>query len=242
MGTSHHHQVSRLGDEEAPIWAIGHHADSASPSKFQNALVAQFPEGSEDGVAVHAKDGREVARWWKSVAGADLPIRNGAPESGPDRPDRSLYSVVKLTRGSGDTMEDATPPTPYLHCPGTAREVLNFYGHVFDCSVQLHTFQDFNRADGPADAIAHGGLTNGPVRLFAADVAGDDLPFRCEGLMFSLLGTADPSTLRDWFSRLSEGGRVVDNLQARPWGASDGQVVDRYGLHWLIGYEESDPG
>jgi hypothetical protein len=23
----------------------------------------------------------------------------------------------------------------------------------------------------------------------------------------------------------------------RPWGASDGQVIDRYGLHWLIGFE-----
>jgi PhnB protein len=39
-------------------------------------------------------------------------------------------------------------------------------------------------------------------------------------------------------SRLSEGGRVVDDLQVRPWGASDGQVVDRYGLHWLIGFED----
>jgi len=28
----------------------------------------------------------------------------------------------------------------------------------------------------------------------------------------------------------------MDELQTRPWGASDGQVIDRYGLHWLIGY------
>jgi PhnB protein len=56
-------------------------------------------------------------------------------------------------------------------------------------------------------------------------------------MMLSLLGTADASRLRQWFSRLAEGGRVVDELQERPWGASDGQVVDRYGLHWLIGFE-----
>ena len=31
--------------------------------------------------------------------------------------------------------------------------------------------------------------------------------------------------------------RVVDDLQKRPWGAWDGQVVDRFGLHWLIGFE-----
>lgn len=136
-------------------------------------------------------------------------------------------------------MPDATPPTPYIHFPGTAREALTFYAGVFGCSTQLHTFEEFNRTDGPGDAIAHGYLVDGPVRLFAADVAGDERPVRCEGMMLSLLGTAEPSTLKDWFARLSDGGRVVDDLQARPWGASDGQVVDRYGLHWLIGFEDA---
>jgi PhnB protein len=130
-----------------------------------------------------------------------------------------------------------TDPKPYILLPGTAREALTFYGDVFGCSVQLHSFAEFNRADGPADAIAHGYLMGGPVALFAADVAGDERPLRSEGLMLSLLGTVDPPTLRTWFSRLSEGGRVVDDLQKRPWGASDGQVIDRYGLHWLIGFE-----
>jgi PhnB protein len=134
-------------------------------------------------------------------------------------------------------MTYSTPPAPYLHFPGTAREALAFYAHVFGGSVQLHTFEEFNRTDGPAEAIAHGYLKGSPVQLFAADAAGDQLPLRCEGLMLSLLGAADASTLKDWFARLSEGGRVVDDLQVRPWGASDGQVIDQYGLHWLIGFE-----
>jgi PhnB protein len=128
-------------------------------------------------------------------------------------------------------------PTPYLHFPGTAREALTFYGEVFDCDARLHTFAEFQRTDGPAGAIAHGYLTGGPVVLFGADVAGDEPPFRSEGLMLSLLGTAEAPTLRTWFSRLSEGGRVVEALRPRPWGATDGQVVDRFGLHWLVGFE-----
>ena len=131
---------------------------------------------------------------------------------------------------------------PYIHFPGTAREALTFYGDVFGSEVQLHTFAEFNRAGGPADAIAHGYLVDGPVILFGADVAGDEPPVRSEGLMLSLLGTASPATLRSWFSRLSEGGRVVDDLRMKPHGASDGQVIDRYGLHWLLGFgdEETD--
>jgi PhnB protein len=87
-------------------------------------------------------------------------------------------------------------PTPYLHFRGTARDALTFYGDVFGCAVQLHTFEEFNRTDGPADAIAHGYLVEGPVALFAADVTDGEPTFRCEGMMLSLLGTAAPSTLR----------------------------------------------
>jgi PhnB protein len=131
-----------------------------------------------------------------------------------------------------------TDPTPYVLFPGTARETLTFYGDVFGCAVELHTFAEFKRTDGPAESIAHGGLTEGPVALSGADVAGDERPVRTEGMMLALLGTADSSTLGTWFSSLSDGGRVVDDLQKRPWGASDGQVIDRHGLHWLIGFEE----
>lgn len=131
-------------------------------------------------------------------------------------------------------------PTPYLLFAGTAREALTFYAATFGCATELHTFAEMGRSDGPGDAIGHGYLTGGPVRLFAADVAGDEQPFRSEGLMFSLLGTAAPSVLRQWFARLSEGGQVIDDLQRRPWGASDGLVVDPFGVRWLIGFEQDE--
>ena len=130
-----------------------------------------------------------------------------------------------------------TAPAPYIRLPGTAREALAFYGDVFGSEVRMHTLEEFNRTDGPSDAIAHGYLVDGPVSLFACDVSGGEASVRCEGMMLSLLGTATPATMRSWFTRLAEGGRVVADLETRPWGASDGQVVDKYGLHWLIGFE-----
>ena len=133
-----------------------------------------------------------------------------------------------------------TAPTPYLHFRGDARGALTYYADVFGCAVQLNTFDDFDRTDGPADAIAHGSLVDGPVALFAADLTDDEPAFRSQGLMFALLGTADPATLRAWFAGLAEGGRIVDDLQTRPWGATDGQVIDRFGVHWLIGFEADE--
>jgi PhnB protein len=128
--------------------------------------------------------------------------------------------------------------TPYIHFPGTAREALSFYSGVFSGRTQLHTFAEFGVTDGPADAIAHGYLVDAQVSLYAADATGEQAAFQAQGLMLSLLGTAEAPTLRRWFTGLADGGTVIDELQRRPWGAFDGQVVDRYGLHWLIGFED----
>jgi len=132
-------------------------------------------------------------------------------------------------------------PALYLHLPGTASEALEFYQGVFGGETSAATFAEFERTDGPASAIAHGTL-RGAVDLYVSDAGEQDEPFSARGLMVALLGTAEPTTLRTWFVALSEGGEVLDPLQRRAWGASDGQVRDRYGVRWLVGYEHgTDP-
>ena len=126
--------------------------------------------------------------------------------------------------------------TPYLLFPGNAEEALYFYQSVFGGNLVLNTYAEFARTDGPADSVAHAMLT-GPVTLFAADAGADEDAVHIVGAMFSLLGTVEPDELTRWFELLSEGGRVIDALQPRPWGAHDGTVVDRFGIKWLIGYE-----
>ena len=130
--------------------------------------------------------------------------------------------------------------TPYIHFQGDARHALEFYADVFGGATQLHTFKEFSRTDGPPEAIAHGFLKNSSITLYGADAGSGEPVFRAQGIMLSLLGTAEPATLREWFGKLANGGEVVDALQRRSWGAFDGQVIDRYGLHWLIGYEDEE--
>lgn len=132
-------------------------------------------------------------------------------------------------------------PGIYLHFPGTARTALHAYREIFGGELELHTYADFGRVDGPGEAIAHGGL-RGPVDLFGADAAPGEPSVRTEGVMLALLGAADPETLRGWFSALAEDGEVLDDLQRRAWGDWDGQVRDRFGLTWLIGFQPDDDG
>ena len=126
--------------------------------------------------------------------------------------------------------------TPYLHFPGSTREALEFYQGAFGGDIHLNTYAEFNRTDGPAEAIAHG-MLRGPVELYAADAGPGDVPVNVQGVMFSLLGTAEPDELKAWFDALAVGGRITAPLQQRPWGDYDGIVIDRYGITWLIGYE-----
>ena len=129
-----------------------------------------------------------------------------------------------------------TAPLVYLSFTRPAREALGFYADVFGGELTLHSYEDFGRTDGPPDAVAHGVL-DGVVALAGSDAAAGEPTVRFEGLMLSLLGTADPEVLHTWFDRLCEGGSRIDPLTSKPWGASDGQVTDRHGLRWLIGYE-----
>lgn len=127
-------------------------------------------------------------------------------------------------------------PLIYISFPGTAREALGFYRDVFGGELSLHSFEELGRTDGPPNAVAHGVL-DGVVALAGSDAATGEQPVRVQGLSLSLLGTAEPAVLHEWFDKLCVGGTAVDPLVQRPWDGSDGQVTDRHGLRWLIGYE-----
>ncbi len=132
-----------------------------------------------------------------------------------------------------------TAMTLYIWFPGNAREALQRYHEVFGGDLELHTYAEFGRDDGPADAIAHGILA-GPVALYGCDAAAGEEALAMRGASVALLGTADAPTLTRWFDALAEGGTVLDPLQARGWDASDGQLIDRFGLRWLIGFEHAE--
>ncbi len=55
-----------------------------------------------------------------------------------------------------------------------------------------------------------GYLSEGPVALYGADVAGDEPAFRSEGMMLALLGTTAPSTLRHWFAVSAKAAGLPD--------------------------------
>jgi len=128
---------------------------------------------------------------------------------------------------------------PYLNFRGRAREAMEFYQSVFGGELAVNTFGDFHASEDPAeqDLIMHAQLETASGYLFM----GSDTPSRMEyepgvnNSSVSLSGEAsDEAELSGYFTKLGDGGEILQPLEAAPWGASFGMLKDKFGITWLV--------
>jgi PhnB protein len=132
----------------------------------------------------------------------------------------------------------ATRLNPYISFRDSAKDAMAFYHSVFGGELTSSTFGEFQVSDDPSesDRIMHSMLVspNGLV-LMASDT-----PNRMEfnpgtNITVSLSGEAsDDAELRGYWEKLSAGGDIMMPLETAPWGDSFGQLVDQFGIGWLI--------
>jgi len=123
---------------------------------------------------------------------------------------------------------------PYLGFDGNAREAMEFYRSVFGGELTMNTHGEFGN-DDPAfrDKIMHARLdtTDGYTLMGADMMPGASAP---SGDAFSVSVTGDDPKLREYFDRLAEGGQVSVKLEKQMWGDEFGQLVDRFGVAWMV--------
>jgi PhnB protein len=126
---------------------------------------------------------------------------------------------------------------PYISFRGTAREAMEFYQSVFGGELDLSTFSDFQMpgvGEDEADLIMHGQLeAPGGMTLMGADTpSGMELP---EGSSITISLSGDDETeLRGYWDKLADGGTVTLPLEVAPWGDAFGQLVDKFGVSWMV--------
>lgn len=129
---------------------------------------------------------------------------------------------------------------PYLSFRGHCEEAFTFYASCL--GGQLGPI--FRYAGSPLadqvppdwqDKVMHGSLTVGGQVLMGADLA-PQLYEESKGysLSIQIANTADAERM---FSDLSRDGRVTMPLQQTFWASRFGQVVDRFGIPWVINCE-----
>lgn len=133
---------------------------------------------------------------------------------------------------------------PYLNFSGKTEEAFNFYKSVFGGEfLVMQRFGDTphgaNMPDDEKNCIMHVALPIGQNILMGTDALesqGHTLTF---GNNFSIaISPESMDEAKKLFDGLAVGGNVQQPLEKMFWGAWFGMLTDKFGLQWMINYEE----
>ncbi len=100
------------------------HGDTAAPTKLEQTLLAQEPQGAKDRVGVHAQHRGQVAGGWEPLSGLGLAVGNGTTDLGCHlRVQRRRFRPVK-----GDTEHSASETSISDVRPSPAAETVATMG------------------------------------------------------------------------------------------------------------------
>ena len=128
----------------------------------------------------------------------------------------------------------ASKLNPYIGFNGNARQAFEFYQQVFGGELAVNTFGEFGAPDTEdGDKIMHAMLETPQ----GYTLMGSDTPSHSDfqpGTNISVSLSGDDDSLRDVFTKLSEGGTVTMPLEKQMWGDEFGMVTDQFGVSWMI--------
>ncbi len=124
---------------------------------------------------------------------------------------------------------------PYLRFVDNARAAMTFYQSVLGGDLRVSTFGEFGDADAPeASGIMHAQLTTpGGFTLMASDTPPGMGKPDVGGFAISLSGV-EGDELRGYWEGLSDGATIDVPLEKQMWGDEFGQLVDRFGVTWMV--------
>ncbi|MEO6550668.1 MAG: VOC family protein [Ferruginibacter sp.] len=134
---------------------------------------------------------------------------------------------------------------PYLNFNGNTEEAFNFYKSVFGGEfVFLQRFKDTPHGDNmnaaDKEKIMHIALPIGESTLLMATDTLESMGQTLKvGTNFSLaISPESEEEANEFFKSLSEGGQVSMPLEKMFWGAYFGMLTDKFGVQWMVNYEE----
>jgi len=133
---------------------------------------------------------------------------------------------------------------PYLNFPGTAEEAFTLYKSVFGGEfLGVNRFGDMPDSEklppDTLDQIMHIALPIGNGNILMATDAPASMGFKINnGNNFYISVNVDSKEEADRvFAGLSEGGKVEMPLADMFWGAYYGSFFDRFGIGWMVNFE-----
>lgn len=126
----------------------------------------------------------------------------------------------------------------YLNFNGRCREAMKFYQQCLGGELTLQRVSESPMAaqlSASAGAnILHSVLVRDGLVLMGSDVIGDGLKKGNEVKL--CLQCSSNEELHTIFNRLAADGQIRTPLHQSVWGATYGELTDKFGMHWMFSY------
>ena len=130
----------------------------------------------------------------------------------------------------------------YINFNGNCREAMNFYKQCLGGELALQTIEGSPiEAQCPTsmkDSILHSSLTKGGIILMGSDMQGPGGYLPGNNISLSV-NCSSEDEITTFYANLSEGGDIIDPLKKQFWGAQFGVLTDKFGIRWMLIYDEN---
>ncbi len=130
----------------------------------------------------------------------------------------------------------------YLHFNGNCREAMTFYKECLGGELTMQVVGESPIADSmPPEMhknILHAVLVKDSFALMGSDMMGPEGPIKGNTISL-LLDCSSEEEVKTLFSNLSSGGEIGHPLKEEYWGATFGDVTDKFGINWLFNFDKN---
>ncbi len=130
----------------------------------------------------------------------------------------------------------------YLTFSGNCREAMEFYKACLGGELFFQTIGESPMASKMPqqmkDCILHSTLTKGSLLLMASDMVSEKGHIKGNAVSLCLMCSSEEE-IKTSYANLSQKGEATHPLETTFWGATFGDLTDKYGNHWLLHYEKN---
>jgi PhnB protein len=130
---------------------------------------------------------------------------------------------------------------PYLNFNGNCREAMHFYQQCFGGQLVMQKLSEspmgVYRPSADGSKILHSILTSEDLVMMGSDMIGEKLSKGNDvGLCLNCKGDDEVNM---YFANLSEGAVIITPLHQTFWGATYGELIDKFGMYWMLSHTKT---
>jgi PhnB protein len=118
---------------------------------------------------------------------------------------------------------------PYINFVDRSQEAVAFYKDVFGGDAEVQS---------EGDRVMHLDFKAGDIHFMGSDIAGDEVGLGSSVGYGLVLNCDGEEQLRDFYTKLVEGGKEVFAPVDGGWGAIVAHCIDQFGISWMLNFDK----